>query len=228
MRIALFDLDKTLLARNSAALWLKHEFRAGRVPWHQAALATAWLLRYRRGSGQLAEPLRRTFGALKGVPLAAFRSHTQAFYHGVVRPEYRVGALQAHARHRAAGDQVVLLSSTHHLLAEAVACDLPFDALLCNRLAVDDQGVLTGETQGPLCFGEGKLHALKALAAQRGFTLADCVFYTDSMSDVSVLEAVGQPVLVNPDRALKRHGRRRGWPEHVWGGRAGWPWPQKA
>jgi HAD superfamily hydrolase (TIGR01490 family) len=223
MAIALFDLDKTLLARNSAALWLMWELRQGHVRLHQAALATAWLLRYRLGHTDLALPLQRSVAVLRGVPDSLWRSRTQAFYEAWVRPQYRRGGLEALAQHRLAGDRLVLLSSTHHHLAQAVHRDLGFDHVLCTHLEVDGAGLLTGRIAGELCFGAGKLAAAQNLCAHLGASLDACVFYTDSNSDTPVLEAVGRPVAVNPDPALARRARRSGWPILDWGPAVPWP-----
>lgn len=217
MAIALFDLDKTLLTRNSAALWLIWELRAGNVRLHQAAVATAWLLRYRLGKKDLVEPLTRSVQSLRGVPAALWQKRTQTFYAHWVRKTYRTGGLAAIRRHRAKGDHVVLLSSTHAPLAACVQKDLHFDDLLCTHLEVDDQGLMTGRVAGGLCFGQGKLTALQELCRRLGATLNDCTFYTDSNSDSPVLEAVARPVAVNPDPALLRRAKRAGWPIVDWG-----------
>lgn len=217
MAIAFFDLDKTLLARNSAALWLMWELRRGNVRLHEAVLATAWLLKYRLGRTDLEEPLRRSAQALCGVPERLWQARTQAFYRARVRDQFRGGGLVALAHHRARGDRVVLLSSTHNHLAQAVQDDLQFDAVLCTTLSTDAQGLLTGGIEGPLCFGEGKLLAARALCARWQVPLPLCTFYTDANADMPVLVAVGRPVAVNPDRVLAQHARLRGWPIEDWG-----------
>ena len=97
--------------------------------------------------------------------------------------------------------------------------DLQLDGVLCNRFQVRD-GVHTGESEGELCFGAGKLRYAEAYARQTGVSLRDCTFYTDSYSDLPVLEQVGAPVLVNPDRRLRREARARGWRVVEWGGPA--------
>jgi len=175
------------------------------------------------GHTDLEAPLKRSVGVLQGVPDALWRSRTQAFYNAWVRSQYRRGGLLALARHRLAGDRLVLLSSTHHYLAEAVHRDLGFDDVLCTRLEVDPNGTLTGRIAGELCFGPGKLAATRALCARLGASLDACVFYTDSNSDTPVLEAVGRPVAVNPDPALARRARRAGWPIEDWGPAVPWP-----
>ncbi len=102
-------------------------------------------------------------------------------------------------------------------LSELVAEELGLDDVLCNRFEVDDSGAHTGRPVGTLCFGAGKLGYAEAYARDRGVSLADCWFYTDSFSDLPVLERVGHPVVVNPDPRLRREAERRGWPVEWWG-----------
>jgi phosphoserine phosphatase len=80
--------------------------------------------------------------------------------------------------------------------------------------------VHTGEAEGEVCFGAGKLRYAEAYARQHSVALSECTFYTDSYSDLPVLENVGAPVLVNPDRRLRREAKARGWRVVEWGGPA--------
>src|SRR5262249_61938344 len=91
------------------------------------------------------------------------------------------------------------------------------DAALCTRFGVDGAGAHTGRPVGRLCFGAGKLEYAEAYAQQRGVSLSDCWFYTDSYSDLPVLERLGHPVVVNPAPRLRREAERRGWPVEWWG-----------
>jgi phosphoserine phosphatase len=77
-------------------------------------------------------------------------------------------------------------------------------------------GVFTGSPSLPLCYGEGKVTRATALLSQAGIHLQECVFYSDSVTDLPLLEAVGEPVAINPDPALKRVARRRGWRIEHW------------
>ena len=130
---------------------------------------------------------------------------------------FRPGALKALKRHRQAGDRIVLLTASSHFIAEHVARDLGLDAILCNRMEIDPGGLLTGRTVGPVCYGPGKLVHARLEAAAHGVGLEGCAFYTDSYSDVSVLEVVGRPVAVNPDPRLRRRALKRGWEIVDWG-----------
>lgn len=216
MAIAFFDLDKTLLAVNSGSLWLRSEFRGGRLSKRMLLRATVWIARYHLGTVNLESAVLEAMRTLQGDAEADLRARTNHFYARDIAQTFRPGGLDAVRRHRAQGDRVVLLTSSTQYLAERVHQDVPMDELLCNRVQVVD-GVFTGEPAGPLCFGTGKLLHAQQYADAHGEDLADASFYTDSMSDVSVLERVGRPVIVHPDPRLKRHATKRGWPIVDWG-----------
>ncbi len=218
MAIAFFDLDQTVLSANSGRLWVRREVALGQLSHRLALTAALWLFQYRLGlSGT--ELVEKAIAVGKGESYAALSSRTKSFYERNVRTLFRPGALKAIETHRRAGDRVVLLTSSTHLLAELVQDELSLDGVLCNRLEVEG-GLLTGRTVGPLCYGPGKLVHARAEAEAHGTLLSACAFYTDSFSDLPVLEAVGRPVAVHPDVRLKRHARRRGWEILDWGSSA--------
>lgn len=180
-----------------------------------ALTAAAWLLQYRLGLSGI-ELVAKAIETGRGASYPALLSRTQSFYQSTVRKLFRPGALKQIEAHRRAGDRIVLLTSSTHLLAELVSDELKLDGILCNRLEVED-GLLTGRTVGPLCYGPGKLVHAREEAERQHVLLTACCFYTDSFSDLPVMEAVGRPVAVNPDPRLKRHARRRGWEVADWG-----------
>lgn len=216
MAIAFFDLDLTLLAANSGKLWVRRELALGQLSKRTALQAAIWLAQYQLGLGGL--PLvSKAISTARGMIEAELVARTDSFYENQVRGLFRPGGRKALAAHRAAGDKVVLLTASSHFIAEKVSAELKFDAILCNRMEVDSAGMLTGRTVGPICYGEGKLVHARAEASKHQTTLADCAFYTDSFSDVPVLEAVGRPVVVNPDPRLRRRANKRGWTIVDWG-----------
>ncbi|MGQ0505502.1 MAG: HAD family hydrolase [Myxococcaceae bacterium] len=217
MAIAFFDLDKTLLAVNSGSLWIRREVREGHLSRWRALQAGAYLASYHLGFAVIEDALGRAVAALAGTPALPLRERTRRFYEEEVRSLFRPGALGALREHRERGDQLVLLTTSSSYLAELVASELGLDAILSNEFEVDLNGAHTGRTVKPLCFGAGKLTHAVEYAANAGVPLSECAFYTDSASDLPVLEAVGRPVAVNPDRVLRREALRRGWPVVDWG-----------
>ncbi len=217
MAIAFFDLDKTLLAVNSGALWIRRELELGHITRMQALRASMWLARYHMGFVSLQDVLVQAITHLEGLGEEYLRQRTVLFYEEQVRSQFRPGALRSLEEHRAAGDRLVLLTSSSGYMAELVARDLGLDAVLCNRFEVDSMGLCTGRPLGEVCFGEGKRSYAQACASEAGVSLSACSFYTDSYSDLPVLEVVGRPVVVHPDRRLHREALRRGWPVVDWG-----------
>jgi HAD superfamily hydrolase (TIGR01490 family) len=215
--IAFFDLDLTLLSVNSAVLWVRAERRLGRISRVQALRAAAWLVRYRLGMASVDDAIRDAIATLHGAPVDALQRRTADFYLREVRGLFRPGGRLALESHRRAGDRLVLLSSSTSYMAELAARDLGLDDVLCTRLEVDAAGRYTGRPLGTLCYGAGKLTLAAEYARGAQVPWAGCAFYTDSFSDLPVLEAVGRPVVVNPDPRLRRTARQRGWQVVDWG-----------
>ncbi|MEO1174471.1 MAG: HAD-IB family hydrolase [Myxococcota bacterium] len=216
-RLVLVDVDRTLLTGNSASGWVWAEYRSGFISTAQFVEATGWLLRYRLGDASIEDAIRRSVQTLQGSKEADLVARCDVFNRDWVMPKVRGGALRALASHRAQGDHLCLLTSSSNYVAEPLARALDIPGVLCNRFEVDSLGVFTGVACEPLCFGEGKLRLAEGYASQHGLSLVDAVFYTDSYSDLPVLNAVGHPVVVHPDPRLRREARRRGWLLTDWG-----------
>ncbi|MEO1338530.1 MAG: HAD family hydrolase, partial [Myxococcota bacterium] len=108
--VAFFDLDKTLIYRNSGTLWLKRELSLGHISYGQAALAFGWLLRYSLGFSNMERGFRWAIRTLNGVDEREIDQRTTAFYKAEVHDLYRPGGQTALDRHRSRGDRLVLLS----------------------------------------------------------------------------------------------------------------------
>lgn len=216
MAIAFFDLDKTLLPWNSATVWVRSEMAAGKISWRQALRGYYWILRYQLGFTEVESVYREALRVYAGDPEEEVAGRTVEFYRSFIQGHYRPGAREALERHRAAGDQLVLLTSSSPYLSALVAEELALDGFISSVYEVDDTGVITGQPAA-LCVGNGKRTLAEAYATERGIALGECTFYTDSASDLPALEAVGTPVAVNPDPKLRRAARSRGWQIADWG-----------
>ena len=119
------------------------------------------------------------------------------------------------------GDELVVDGRRITVLAERDPANLPWkeldiDLVICTELEVDSEGLFTGKVIQPLCYAEGKLERSKRAAERLDFSLEDSYFYTDSITDVPLIEAVKEPVIVNPDKKLKRLAKERGWRVEAW------------
>ena len=214
--IAFFDVDKTVLAVNSATLWLRRERKLGNITILQALRATFWVALYSLGLIHADDVIRVAIRALKGKREREVIDRTMEFWQQEVAATIRPGAKDAIARHKARGDLCFLLTSSSNYLSAPIADVLQLDGFLANRFVVD-AGVFTGEPVEPVCYGEGKVAHALGCAQKLNVELWECAFYTDSLSDLPMLEAVGRPVVVSPDPRLKRLARKRGWAVEDWG-----------
>ncbi len=215
MPIAFFDLDRTLIRVNSGKLWVGFELRSGRLTRWQAARAAAWIFGYHLGYTRMEAILEEAIGSLADQDEEEVRTRTRRFYDDEVRGTFRPGGLAAIERHRAEGHILALLTSSSSYLSASVMEQLGIPHALSNRFEVRE-GRFTGLAEGPLCFGEGKLTHARALADELGERLEEAWFYTDSASDLAVMDAVGHPVAVHPDPRLRRLAIKRGWPVEDW------------
>jgi len=218
LSLAFFDLDKTLISENSALLWMRRKWKEGALDYAAWAKGASWLLRYSLGlAGNSPAPLLQALGGFAGVSRADILKQTKCFYEEEVRRLYRPGALEALERERRAGRLRLLLTSSTQYLGELAAEDLGLEGCLANTLEEDADGHLTGHIAGIVCYGRGKLLKAEAKLAELNMTLEECSFYTDSYADISVMEAVGNPVAVNPDLRLRKWAKARGCPIVDWG-----------
>jgi HAD superfamily hydrolase (TIGR01490 family) len=210
---AFFDLDRTLL-RRSSALALAGAFRRhGVIGRGQLAKAAAWQLLFAaRGAG--AETVRKAaedgLMVLKGFRVDELRALVADAMEPVLKPLVYQEPLALIARHRERGEPVYIVSATLQEIVEELARELGFDGAIGSICEIED-GVYTGRSLRA-AHGEGKAAAVRELAAQEGFDLAASTAYSDSHTDLPFLEAVGEPIVVNPDRELRRIAVERDWP----------------
>lgn len=210
---AFFDLDRTLL-RRSSALALAGSFRdRGLISRRQLLHAAFWqLLFVARGASH--EAVRR--GAEDGLRVLAgyrpedLRAMVAEAMEPVLRPLVYAEPLRLVEQHRERGERVYIVSATLQEIVEAIADDLGFDGALGTVCEVRD-GRYTGRAVRAL-HAEAKAESVRDLAGRESLDLAECTAYSDSHTDVPFLEAVGHPVVVNPDRELRRVAAVRGWP----------------
>lgn len=212
-RAAIFDLDKTILATSSAMAMRGPLQRAGMLtPW-DAWYATLSQLPYLLfGEAEKRNlRIRTQLGKLAaGWSIDLLTEVARAAADSAMHPMCYVEALREMKLHRAAGFKIVVASASPSPFVEPLADLLGADHVLATRVTVED-GKLTGEV-ADFNHGELKAQAVQRLADQQGWDLAECWAYSDSYSDLALLELVGHPVAVNPDRALRQVARSEDWP----------------
>jgi HAD superfamily hydrolase (TIGR01490 family) len=210
---AFFDLDKTIIAGSSALAFSRPFLRQGLIS-RRSALRSAYAQLFLVLSGadhDTMDQLRMRLTALcKGWDVAQVNGIVAETLHEIVEPMVYAEATELIAMHHAVGDEVVVLSASGSEVVVPIAAMVGADRCVSTRMASED-GRYTGEI-AYYCYGQEKATAAAAIAEERGFRLADCFAYTDSITDLPLLEAVGHPVVVNPDRGLRRVAAERGWP----------------
>ncbi|NIH78106.1 HAD family hydrolase [Amycolatopsis viridis] len=210
---AFFDLDKTIIASSSALAFSKPLLREGLIS-KRAALKSAYAQFVFSLSGADAdrtERMRAEISALcKGWDVAQVRAIVNETLHDIVDPLVYAEAAELITWHREQGHDVIVLSAAGDEVVAPIAAMLGATASVATRM-----GVVDGRYSGEIafyCYGEQKAVAAKQLAVENGYELAECYAYSDSSTDVPLLETVGRPHAVNPDRLLRRTAAEHGWP----------------
>lgn len=212
---ALFDLDRTLVRRDTASLYVEYQRDRGEATLRYRARVAWWLLQYGLGVIDAPRVAERALSAVAGREEEPFRVACEGWFRDYVRPHVCEEGRKAVARHRDAGDLVAIVTGASPYAAWPVARELGIEHVACTELEVID-GRFTGRPIHPVGYGEGKITLATRLAERHGFTLADATFYSDSATDLPLLERVARPVAVNPDMRLRRIAKRRGWPVERW------------
>ncbi len=210
---AFFDLDKTIISRSSTLAFGASFYRHGLITRSQAFRSAFGQLIFRLGGAdhQKMERIKAEVGALcRGWPADRVSDIVARHLDQVILPHVYAEAQQLITGHRENGQDVIIVSTSGQEVVAPIGVLLGASEVIATRMAVAD-GCYTGEMEF-WAYGEAKASRVRELASQRGYQLADCYAYSDSVTDLPLLEAVGHPHAVNPDRALRRIARDRRWP----------------
>jgi HAD superfamily hydrolase (TIGR01490 family) len=210
---AFFDLDKTLMAGSSGMQFARIAAKQGIVSRRLLARWGWEHLRYRlRGTtdARTAEVLKVARELIRGVPekgIARMGPEVMA----AILPRVYPQMLEEIYAHQDAGRPTFIVSAAGNGVVEQLAHVLGMEGGIGTRYEVDAEGNFTGRLDGPFVYGEGKVTAMREFATRHGIELADSYAYSDSLSDLPMLRAVGNPVAVNPDPPLAAIAREEGW-----------------
>ncbi|MGX7825748.1 HAD family hydrolase [Actinokineospora sp. 24-640] len=210
---AFFDLDKTVIARSSALAFSRPFFQGGLIN-RRGVLKSAYAQFVFAISGADADQVERMRAHLTslctGWDVEQVRAIVEETLYDIVDPLVYAEAAELVAEHREQGHDVVVVSASGEEIVAPIAKMIgATHSAGTHMVAVD--GRYTGEIDF-YCYGENKAAAIRALAEEHGYDLAACHAYSDSSTDLPMLEAVGHPRVVNPDRALRKVAAERGWP----------------
>ena len=216
MRLALFDLDGTLLPIDSDHAFGEFVVRIG---WADAQehrrRNDAFYEDYQAGRLDIHAYVDFATSAWRGRPAPELAQASLRFMREVVEPVLREPARALVRQHQEAGDTLAIVTSTNDFVTAPIAAALGIPHLLATELERDAQGRVTGRIRGTPSLREGKVARVEHWLAGLGTTLAACTrstYYGDSTNDLPLLERVTHPVATNPGPALERHASQRGWP----------------
>ena len=209
---AFFDLDKTVIAKSSTLAFSRPFYKGGLVN-RRAVLKSSFAQFVYLLQGADEDSMDRMRDYLKtlcaGWPVETVNAIVAETLHELIDPMVYAEAVALFDEHKAAGRDVVIVSSSGEEVVGPIGEMLGVDHVIATRMVVED-GRYTGEIAF-YAYGEGKAQAVREMADDRGYDLAQCWAYSDSYTDRPMLEAVGNPVAVNPDKALRRHAAEQGW-----------------
>ena len=216
--ITLFDLDHTLLPLDSDYAWGEFTTTIGWTdPIAFKQRNDEFFAQYKKGELKISEYVRFATQAIKDQGAAkSIAAHAQ-FMATVIQPAIKQAATDLIAKHRAAGDQLVIVTATNEFVTRPIATALGIADLIAVQLEKDDEvggtGWITGSIKGVASAHEGKVIRMEAWLASKNLRWQDVhtTFYTDSINDIALLEKVNVPVATNPDARLRAVATERGW-----------------
>jgi HAD superfamily hydrolase (TIGR01490 family) len=210
---AFFDLDKTIIAKSSTLAFSKPFFDQGLLN-RRAVLKSSYAQFIFLLSGadhdQMDRMRTHMTNMCTGWDVEQVKSIVNETLHDIMTPLVFAEAADLIAGHKLCGRDVVVVSASGEEIVGPIARALGATHAMATRMVVED-GRYTGEVAF-YCYGEGKVQAIRELAAREGYPLEHCYAYSDSITDLPMLEAVGHPSVVNPDRGLRKEAVERGWP----------------
>jgi HAD superfamily hydrolase (TIGR01490 family) len=212
---AFFDMDRTLIRANTGSLYIKWLRARGEISRLRMLQAMAWIAQYKLSVLDMETVTAKVTLTIAGQRESEMIEKCMEFFHRHVEHDVAPKGLEALDAHRRDGHVVAILSSSTPYVTEPLARHLGIEHVLCTRLTIRD-GLFDGTHVKPACYGSGKVHWAEAFAREHDVDLSRSFFYTDSYSDLPMLERVGVQRVVNPDTRLARHARKVGWTVEEW------------
>jgi len=208
---AFFDMDKTLIAENSGSLYMRYRYQRGEISGLELLKGVGAYLQYKLGILDIRNWTKTMMVQFRGQSEAELEVEAKAWFEELVAQTIYPEAEELVRKHEADGHVVAIVSGATKFVVRPLAQRLGIEHLLYTRLEVED-GCFTGRVIEPICFEEGKIYWLQQFIEEHGIDLAKSWFYTDSITDLPLLDLVGHPVATNPDPLLYRAAVRRRWP----------------
>lgn len=213
--VAFFDLDDTLLSTNSGRVFWDYCYQNAIYTPIEIGILSFSLFKYLIGYEETEDFIRTWARCFKGWSEERMLNITQDVFNTRLRQVIRESAKAEVKRHQSNGARTVILSASTKFVCDPIREHLAMDEVLCTHLAVEN-GTFTGELASPYVFGEQKYLSALRYAQENEFSLESCYYYGDAHTDRFVMEAVGNPVCVSPDRKLRAYAAQKNWKIVEW------------
>jgi putative phosphoserine phosphatase/1-acylglycerol-3-phosphate O-acyltransferase len=211
---AFFDLDKTLISENSGSLYMRYRYQRGEISGMELLKGLGAYLQYKAGMLDIQNWTKNMMVQFRGQSEAEMERWAEHWFEEMVAQTVYPEAERLVHEHTEAGHVVAIVSGATKFVVRPLARRLGIEHWLFTRLEVED-GLFTGRVVEPICFEEGKIYWLQQFIEEHEVDLARSYFYTDSITDLPLLDIVGHPVAANPDFFLYREAVRRRWPIRI-------------
>ncbi len=211
---AFFDMDKTLLAENSGSLYMKYRYERGEISGLEILKGIGAYLQYKVGILDIRNWTKNMMLQFKGQSESELEEEAIRWVEEEVVHTIYPEAEELVRKHLEEHHVVAIVSGATRFVVRPIADRLGIEHMLYTRLEVED-GLFTGRVIEPICFEEGKIYWLQQFIEEHRIDLARSFFYTDSITDMPLMDIVGHPVVVNPDPFLYRTAVRRRWPVRI-------------
>ncbi len=208
---AFFDMDKTIIAENSASLFMRHRYQQGEIGNMDLLKGLGAYLQYKLGILDIRSWTVGMMEQFSGQSEQELERDALTWVEDMVVDTIYPEAAALISEHKAQGHLVAIVSGATRFVVKPIANHVGVEHILYTKLEVEN-GVFTGRVIEPICFEEGKIYWLQQFIEEHRIDLAMSYFYTDSITDLPLLDIVGHPVVTNPDPMLYRTAVKRRWP----------------
>jgi HAD superfamily hydrolase (TIGR01490 family) len=214
-QVAFFDLDRTIIKEISGKAIVRTAWEKGLISKSGIITALYLYILLKAGLRDPGKVIEDMAGWVKGWSEHDLDNLCLRVFNDVLFPSVYRDAIAEINTHKSNGLKVIILSSALDSICRNISEQLGMDGYICSALEVEE-GYLTGRPAGRFCYGDEKLNRLNGYCIANNTDLNSIWYYSDSISDLPVLSAVGNPVCINPDRALKKEAFKRGWKILLW------------
>jgi len=213
--IAFFDIDNTIISATSGKVMAANGYRKGLISNLNLIEGIILSLLYRFKLMKSENVIKLMARWLKGISEKEIMDFSTRLFEEHLKDKIREKARSEIDFHNKNGGFTVILSATTRYLSKLIKQHLDMDDIICSELEVID-GYYSGLPLGNYCYGEEKLIQAEKFCEKHGYDIKDAYYYGDSASDIPVLEVVGHPMCVTPDKKLEKVAVERGWAIHKW------------